>query len=89
MNRKGGVRFRDLEEPRQGQGGMHSIVHLGNCTSFMLLGFDGRGLAEIWRGGNQIIGSLMFMLQCLNFNWYIWEVIVVFLNRRRVPDFLF
>lgn len=48
MNRQGGVCFRDLEEPRQGQGGMYSIVYLGNCTSFMLLGFDGRGLTRIW-----------------------------------------
>lgn len=53
MNRQGGVRFRDLEEPRQGQGGMHSIVHLGNSTSFMLLEFDGRGLAGIWGVGTR------------------------------------
>ena len=86
MNRQGGVCFRDLEEPRQGQGGMHSIVHLGVQLSYC---WDLTG--EDWQeygGGNQITESLVFMPQLLNFNWYIWEVIVVFLNRR-VPGFLF
>ena len=90
MSRQGGVHFRDLEKHGQRQGGLYSDVCLGNCTSSMLLGCEVR--VQDWQedgGGNQITEGLMFMLKLWTSTGMLWGVIVVFLNRRRVPGLCF